>query len=145
VYVESRRSDPYTLDYLPPGRTNPIHCTSLGKALTAFLPPDTLQDLVARISFEARTPQTITSPQAFLQCLEEVRRDGFAVDNEENGIGWRCVGAPVRDYTGRVVAAISVTGLAAQLRTETVPEVAEVVVEAAQEISRALGWIPGMR
>jgi IclR family acetate operon transcriptional repressor len=140
MYVESRRYPPYPYRYLPPGRVNPVHSSSLGKALTAFLPEEELEGLLALLSFEARTPQTLTSKQAFLECLAEVRRQRYAVDWEENEEGVCCVGAPVRDHTGRVVAAISTTELTAQVARERIPEIATVVVGAAEELSRALGW-----
>ncbi len=139
VYVESRRSDPYGLDYLQPGRTNAVHCTALGKVLAAHLPAEHLQTLVSRISFDARTPHTITSPRAFLKCLDRVRNTGYAVDDEEGALGARCIAAPVYDHRDNCIAAISVSNTAVGLPSAAIPEVAAVVMGAAAELSHALG------
>jgi len=139
VYVESRRSDPYTLEYMPQGRTNAVHCTALGKVLAAYLPAEHLQTLVRRISFAARTPHTITSPRAFIECLKQVRKNGYAVDDEEAVRGGRCVAAPVYDHRSNCIAAISVSYMAAQSPTAAISEIAAVVMGAAAELSHALG------
>ncbi len=139
VYVESRRSDPYALEYLPPGRTNAVHCTALGKVLAAYLPAEYLQILVKRISFDARTPNTLTSPRAFLKCLDHVRDNGYAVDDEEGALGARCIAAPVYDHRDNCIAAISVSNTAAGLPSAAISKVAAVVMGAAAELSRALG------
>jgi IclR family acetate operon transcriptional repressor len=142
IYIESRRNNPYSIDYLPTGRTNPIHCTALGKVLAAYLPAEEMKALAARLSFTARTPHTITEPQAFLRALAETCHQGYAVDNEELHPGVRCLAAPVRAHTGQVVAAISVTSSVTQFPLERVPEVAQLVVGAANDVSRTLGWVP---
>jgi DNA-binding IclR family transcriptional regulator len=139
VYVETRRSDPYTFEFLPPGRTNAIHCTALGKVLAAYLPAEYLQILVKRISFDARTPNTLTSPRAFLKCLDHVRDNGYAVDDEEGALGARCIAAPVYDHRDNCIAAISVSNTAAGLPSAAIPKVAAVVMGAAAELSHALG------
>lgn len=139
VYVESRRSNPYTLEHLPPGRTNPIHCTALGKVLVAFAPAEHLKPIVERITFEASTPNTITGPDRFYECLSTVRVAGYAVDNEELTLGVRCIAAPVYDHRGNCIAAISISVPTAMLPAESIPEVAAEVVSAAAELSRGLG------
>jgi DNA-binding IclR family transcriptional regulator len=139
VYVESRHSDPYNAGFLPTARTNPVHCTALGKVLAAHLQAEHLQALIGRIVFSAHTPHTITSPEAFLACLAEVRHNGYAVDDEESSAGLRCVAAPVYDHRGNCVAAISYSNPAVQLPATAIPEVAVVVMGAAEELSRALG------
>jgi DNA-binding IclR family transcriptional regulator len=139
VYVESRRSDPLVPEYLPPGRTIAVHCTALGKVLTAYLPSDHLQALAGRIPFAARTPHTITSAHTFLECLAHVRSEGYAVDDEESALGVRCIAAPVYDHRGNCIAAISVSSPAPQLPAAAIPEVAAVVMSAAKELSHALG------
>ena len=140
VYLESRRSEPYLREHLPSGRTVPIYCSGLGKVLAAFLPTEQLEALVERISFEARTPRTITDPIAFLKCLEQVRNSGFAVDDEELSMGVHCVAAPVRSHGGNVVAAMSVALFAGRFRADRVPETADIVIRAAEDVSRDFGW-----
>jgi DNA-binding IclR family transcriptional regulator len=141
VYVETRFNDEFPPSlYRPSGRTNAVHATALGKVLVAYLPTSQQQALVSRLSFEKRGPHTITDPEVFLDCLAQVRRDGYAVDNEEATEGARCVAAPVRDHKDRVVAAVSVASSTARLPVERVPEVAQLITQAADDISSALGW-----
>src|SRR4051794_15130353 len=109
VNVESRHSvrTPSTV-----GRRSPIHCTSQGKVLVGFLPqpqPQITQVLRA-YRFTPHTPKTIRQSAAFRTELAKVRQLGYSVDDEEFEQGLRCIGAPVRDHTGNVVAAVSIAG-----------------------------------
>jgi len=87
-----------------------LHCTGPGKALVAFLPAEELERIVDSISFTRYNSNTITSKGAFLRELERVRKDGYALDREENMNGCFCVSAPVFDENGYPVAAIWATG-----------------------------------
>ena len=123
------------------GQLRPLHSTAMGKTLLAFLPADEREDLLRRITLARKTPRTITRPEVLRQELDEVCARGYAVDDEETNMGVRCVGAPIRNYTGRVVAALSVSGPAERIPLSRVPEVAQKVMAGAQEISRALGYL----
>lgn len=125
---------------IQPSPSSPLHCTSLGKVLLAFLPPAECNAAMDRLTLERRTPNTITSREALLAELEQTRSRGYAFDNEEFQLGVRCVGAPVRGGTGEVVAATSISGLAAGLTSETLPGVIDAVLEAALAISQDLGY-----
>src|SRR3954462_3469721 len=76
------------------GRRMSVHATSVGKALVAHIPQDRLQTIISERPLEKRTPKTITSLPRFLRELEKIRAQGYAVDDEENNLGARCVGAP---------------------------------------------------
>ncbi len=121
------------------GEHAPLYCTSLGKALLAWLPPDQLEATLHRLQFEARTPHTITTVERLRQELETVRRQGFAEDIEESMLGVRCIGAPVRGNDGRVVAAISITTLAAQLNEAKRLACIPLVRQHAEQLSAELG------
>ncbi len=122
-----------------PGKRLPIHRTALGKVLVAELPDEELAAIINETGLEPSTPNTHTTLSDLQSDLARVRKTGYAVDNEEDEIGMRCVGAPVRDYRGHVVAAISVTGLASRIPMAAVPELARTVVSAANRISEQLG------
>ena len=95
-----------------------------------------------------RTPKTITQHARLLKELEHVREQGYAIDDEENSIGVRCIGAPVYNAMGRVEAAIGVSGTVAMVNAETMPKFIEAVKEAARRISAKLGYSahsPGAR
>ena len=93
------------------------------------------------LPMNARTPRTITDPEELIGQVEEVRARGWAVDDMENEPGVRCVGAPIRDYRGQVIAAVSTSGPADQLAPARDAETARHVMEAARQISRRLGWL----
>lgn len=108
-----------------PGMTVPLHCTSLGKAILAFLPEDRAREIVDERGLPARTEHTITDEAQLFEELDTVRKRGYALDREENMIGLRCVGVPIK-HEGRVVASISLSGPKRRMSetrfTEEVPE-----------------------
>lgn len=122
------------------GRRTPLHCTSVGKALLAFLPEDEQDELIKKLELTAYTRHTLTKPARLKAELKLIRQLGYAMDDEEIEEGLRCIGAPVMDYTGRVVAAMSIAGPAFRLTEERIPAVAQSVVEAANELSVELGY-----
>ena len=111
------------------------HSSAIGKAVLAYLPAEECDALLEGRILTAQTSRTITDRAE----LAAIRDCGFAVDDEENEDGVRCVGAPVFGVTGRVVGAISVSAPAFQLPIEHVPETARSVMEAGVEVSRLLG------
>lgn len=87
-----------------------MHCTSLGKAMLAWLPAEVQQEIASR-PLPAFTENTITTRDGLLAELARVRRCGYAVDNMEHEYGIKCVGVPILDRAGAVVAAVSVSGV----------------------------------
>ena len=124
------------------GTRSPAHCTSLGKAILASLPPEQLDEFLRRHVMEAHTRKTITSSSRFRAELRAIRDRGYAVDNEELEEGLRCIGAPVQDHTGAVIAAVSIAGPAYRIRIDRVPTLAIPVVRTAGRISESLGYRP---
>jgi len=122
------------------GRRYPVHCGGAGKALLAHVAPEVLEDILNRRSLRAYTRYTLTTPAQLKADLERIRERGYSIDDEEYEEGLRCVGAPVRDYTGNVVAAISVAAPAFRLTKEGVPLVAQAVMAAAAHLSAELGY-----
>ncbi len=112
--------------------------TALGKAIAAFLPQHQLRVLLESVEFQAFTPHTLASPEALLPELERIRRDGYAVDNEESVPGIRCVAAPVLDAENLPAAAVSVSGPTVRITPDAVGGLAPAVIRAAQRISRQL-------
>jgi DNA-binding IclR family transcriptional regulator len=118
----------------------PAHCTSVGKAILAFQPEGTLARLAALGALVRYTDATITDPAALAAHLAETRARGWSLDEGEHQPGLRCVGAPIRDATGRVFAAISLSAPYRELPASRVPAAAKLVRHAAVGISAALGW-----
>jgi DNA-binding IclR family transcriptional regulator len=116
-----------------------IHCTAAGKAVLAFLPEDACDDLIARLPLKRNTRRTIVKPSAFKMELMRVRAAGFAIDDEEFEEGLRCIGAPIFDHRGHVIASISMAAPVFRLRKERIPHIARIVIAAAQGLSADLG------
>ena len=120
------------------GARLPMHCTALGKALLAHFPPERTQRLTPG-PLAARTAKTITSAEALGHELDLIREQGFAIDDEENEVGVCCVGAPVFDYTGSAVAALSISGPMHRMSRERCVQLGPLVREAARRLSRRMG------
>lgn len=125
-----------------PGMMQAFYLSSLGKAIAAFLPDDELDQLLSAASFVAKTDYTLTDAAAFRRAVASVRAQGYAVEDEENEIGVRCIGAPIFDRKGKATAAVSVTALRSHLPMEAFTQVARDVMACANQISRALGYEP---
>ena len=121
------------------GRGYPAHATNLGKVLLADLSRERVEAIIAERGLAAYTPQTITDPAELEADLELIRRRGYAVDNEEYDEGLRCIGAPVRDHSGHVVAALGIGGPVTRITPERVEELGGLVMTAARGLSRRLG------
>ncbi len=122
------------------GKRASIHCTALGKALVAWLPPDAIQQVVERCEFRPITPNTITDREQFLAELERTRERGFAIDDEEIELGGRCVAAPIFDHRGQPVAAVSVSVPLPRIPVSEIPRFAEKVRGTAKAVSSRLGY-----
>ena len=118
----------------------PPYCTAVGKVLIAS---DSEEEIRKRLPelMEKRTSRTMTDPKSLVEHLKKVSAQGYAVDDEEFEEGVRCIGAPVRDYTGNVVAAVSISGPAMRMTEKKIVEdLIQAVKEAGEEISRRLGY-----
>lgn len=122
------------------GTRTPLYCTGVGKVLLAWRSPDEIRSLLGPGPLRAYTPNTITDPERLLAELENVRTNGFALDNEEREVGVRCVAAPVRNRNGQVVAALSLSAPASRLGDDRVRELAPRVKATAHQISTWLGY-----
>ena len=122
------------------GRRNPAYCTGVGKVLLAYLTEDQLADYLAQTPLQPLTRKTITSKATLRAELKAIALAGYAIDDQEIEEGVRCVGAPVRDYSGKVIAAISVAGPSMRITREKFPEIIRYVMTAADAISVLAGY-----
>jgi IclR family KDG regulon transcriptional repressor len=119
----------------------PIHCTAIGKAQITYASEEELEKLNILDNMERFTPNTIVDKVEFIKHLKEVAKRGYALDNEEYDLGVRCVGVPLRDYTGRVVGGISVSGPSFRMTDEMLREkIIPAVKEAGEKVSKRLGF-----
>lgn len=120
------------------GGRMPLYCTAAGKAMMAWLAEDTVGRLLA-LPMPARTSQTLTSPDAVRKDLGVIRQRGWSLDDVENELDIRCVGAPIFDRSGKVVAACSLSGPDQRITPERAMALGPRVLAAADAITRALG------
>ncbi|MCC7450034.1 MAG: IclR family transcriptional regulator [Anaerolineae bacterium] len=119
------------------------HCTALGKVMLAHMSDSVWRQVVAQRGLPRLSPKTITAPDAFEQELHRIRQRGYAIDDSEGGEAVRCVAAPIRDYRGDVIAAISISGPEKQVHPGRDAELSEAVCRAAKLISARLGYVDG--
>lgn len=122
------------------GRRSPLYCTSVGKAILAQLSEEEIEEIWSSSKIEKLTKYTITNLYDMKEELEIVREQGYAVDDEENEMGVRCVGAPIFNIFGEVEGAISISGPTIRVTRDKVDELAKEVTKCAKMISRTLGY-----
>jgi IclR family KDG regulon transcriptional repressor len=122
------------------GTHNNLYSTSMGKAVLAFLPADEQAELVEHLQIIPLTSKTLKDRAALVEELANIRRQGYAIDDEENEEGVRCLGTPIFDRTGRVFAAISISGPAYRLSVSRIKELSSLLIDKASAISARLGY-----
>jgi IclR family KDG regulon transcriptional repressor len=142
VYVDRLESSQALRLFNETGRRVPVHCTSSGKVLLAYLPEGELGQVLARAPLARLTPRTIVDRDALRDELRLVRRRGWAEAVEERETGVASIAAPVRNVAGEVVAAISIGAPLARLGAAQRKRLAPFVLEAGEAASRRLGWSP---
>jgi IclR family transcriptional regulator, KDG regulon repressor len=123
------------------GSRGPAHTASLGKALLAASSDQVVEEYIARAT-AGRGPVRLADPEAFREEIALTRRRGYAIDDEEDAPGVRCLGVAIRGAGGAPLFAISVTGPSARFTLERVTAAAPRVVEIARQLSLRLGWEP---
>lgn len=117
-----------------------VHCSALGKALIASLPEGDVRAILQRRGMPALSPYTLTDADSLVRDLEQTRRRGYAIDNQEGGTGITCIGVPIHDHDGRVSAALSVSAPSPLFAPQMLEQVVAELREGAAEVSRRLGW-----
>lgn len=119
----------------------PPHCTSAGKVLIAYLALEELEKFLTETELVRFTPNTITSREELIQHLIEVKDKGYARDREEFEEGVGCIGVPIRDFTGKVMASLSISGPIPRLSEERIEkELLPSLVETGIKLSHRLGY-----
>ena len=140
IYLEKiLNNDPIRIE-LQVGHSVPAHCTAMGKAILAFLPPEKLEVIVSTIRFEKRTAATIQDLATLKTELARIRKEGYAIDNGELIEGIKCIAAPVSLPGRGAFAAISIAGPSFRLTEERVKKLIPLVMKAAEETSNYIQW-----
>lgn len=141
VYIDKQDKFSSLRKYAIIGQQKPLYCTSLGKALLMDMEDEEIRILHKAERFEKFGPNTHCCVEELIDDIHICRKRGWAWDNEEVEIGMNCVAAPIRDYRGQIISAISTSWVLAN-RLDLDPEkVAANVIKAADGISQAMGFL----
>jgi IclR family transcriptional regulator, KDG regulon repressor len=121
------------------GMTWPLYSSGVGKAMLAFMDPQSFQDKLAQITIRKLTERTVSSKKMLGKQLAEFRHQGYSFEIDEDVIGVACVAAPVFGFSRRLLGAISVAGTTQQVNPETIPELGKLVRRYAGLMSTKLG------
>ena len=140
VYIEKYDEPDYIIIYSQVGKRAPMTCTGVGKAMLAYLGEEYVEKYILTKPFVVKTEKSISSKEMLFERLEEIRKLGFAMDDEEIAQGLKCVAAPIFDKKGNVTAAISISGMASRMDSDTVKEISQDMLKVSAEISARIGY-----
>jgi len=126
------------------GMRSPVHSTALGKCLLADLERSEVEAILKQYPLRPRTDRTIRDRAALHRELERVRTRGYAIDNEEDSKGARCIAAPIHNSSGKTVAALSISGPATRIRPARDREFTEALFQSCRQVSMVLGFRPAL-
>jgi IclR family transcriptional regulator, KDG regulon repressor len=138
IYIDKRGQGQVLTVSTQIGARNPAYACGMGKVLLADLSPEELKKALGTAPLVQFTPTTITDLSELQQELGKIRRQGFALDNEESFPGIKCVAAPIRDGKGKTIAAMSATVPKQRMGKERMKEITKLVTECAQRISERI-------
>ncbi len=140
IYVDKKES-PHTIRmYSQIGKSAPLYCTGVGKAILAFQSNEVKNKLLNSITFHKHTENTIASKKQLLKEIDEIKNKGYALDNEEFEKNISCIAAPIWNYKKRVVASISITAILHSMNLKELLKYKDVILEKSYEISKKLGY-----
>ena len=140
LYIECFESTKRLRTYSVIGVRAPLHCTAVGKAIMAHMDGETVERIMHVKGLKRFTGNTITTREDLLADLRATAERGYATDIMEHEDGLCCVGAPIRDHTGRVFASMSVSGPSQRVHAETIPRMAAAVMSRTKQISLLAGY-----
>lgn len=120
------------------GKRWPAYCTAVGKALLADMEDTALREFMSTIKLDRRTSNTITSAKGFIRHINQVREQGYAVNDQESELGMRGIAAPVKNRQGQAIAAISISGPTTRLSLKALLEIKDDLVACAERITHSL-------
>lgn len=135
IYLEKTESQHSVRSCTSIGMRLPMYCTAVGKAILAYLPPEEASAVLDRSMLVPRTVNTLTSKDAILKEIQNIRLTGYAVDQEELEEGLVCVAVPVLNLKGNAIAAISCSGPKQRMKDDRVQKIAELLLQHARQVS----------
>ena len=141
VSIEREESNKGLCSHIEIGKRTPLHCTAVGKAIMAYLSENEINLIIKEKGLEKFTENTITNKEKLEKEFKKIREQGYAVDNMEHEEGVRCVAGPIRDYTGKVIASMSISGPAFRINESNILDIAKKVKEYCDCISEEIGYL----
>ncbi len=124
-----------------PGAKAPWTCSAVGKICLAFLKSDIAINIIRQTGFTQFTRKSIVDEGLFLREISKAKALGYAVDEEENSDGLRCIASPIFDANSKVIGALSVSGPSVRIEEQKLPSFGRVTLRTAKELTRALGGV----
>ncbi len=140
VYIEKLEGNETLRMHSKVGTRAPMHCTSVGKVILAYLPPSEVTKIIEEYKLEKHTINTITDKEVLYDHLIDIRTKGYALDLEENEVGISCISTPIFDRSGKVIAAVSISGPTMRMTNEKMNELKDKMIEISKKISARLGY-----
>lgn len=140
VYIDKVETDHTIRMYSNIGKRGTLYSTSVGKAILAYQEDEELRKLWETLTIEEKTPYTITTWSKFLKEIQTIREAGYALDQEENELGVKCIGVALLDYTGTPIGAISVSGPIQRMTEDKIQQIVIEILRIKKEISKELGF-----
>lgn len=137
----SRRSISYSVS----GKTLPMHCTGCGKAMLSQMPTEQVEAIIQKHGLPAVTQNTITDHDQLMEALATYRRQGYALDNEEETMGVKCVAMAIRTGRGEVAGALSISGSTLSIRPDCIGQYAELLSRACNTLSQHAHLFPAIQ
>jgi len=122
------------------GTTGPLYCTGVGKVLLAYQPEKIIKDLISGKKFERFTDSTITDEKSLLDELDKIRKEGYAIDDEEHEVGVVCVAVPIFGKEKNILASLSISAPQVRMHSDRIEEIALLAKKAALKVSEAIGY-----
>lgn len=142
LYLEGIYSNRRTTKYSIAGKLLPMHVTAGGKAMLSHMPTEHVKEIIRRHPLKASTKNSITDEAALLEHIQQARKRGYAIDNEEETLGVRCLGMAIRDRFGYPVGALSISGSVMNLTEDRYEHLASLLTEACTTLSSYAAMFP---
>ncbi|MGG0737283.1 IclR family transcriptional regulator [Niallia taxi] len=140
VYIDKVEGTKAVIRYSQIGRRIPLHSTALGKTLLAYQSSDEIIRLLNSYEYTKPTENTITKEADLLEELKVVRLQYYAVDDQENEQGVRCIAVPIFNHENKVIAGISISTLTARVKDSELDNFIVLLKKSGQELSKQLGY-----
>ena len=141
IYLDAVETDKTVRVVTRVGCRLPAYCSAAGKVQIASINEEELDNYINNTDFKSFTNNTITDREKLRKELQQVLENGYAIDDEELDVGVKCVSAPIRDYTRRIVGAVSISGPSIRFSKERMErELIPLVVKSSEEISAKFGF-----